>query len=238
MGKQAGTSAVRSTFRGDKSKSVGKSIRNKNISKREFDSARKVKKAARVEKVKERKVQREKDLALRKAEKKMKKGGLKAPKRNEKDIFDKDGFFDIPEGQEQISANDEKLLKTMQKSREETGKARPKESENVNLADLIMQKLAAGEFTDGNATKSSVKYEDLEEGVESTLDPKVVAAYKSLGSVLRQYKSGKMPKIFKIIPQIANWEEVLWLTKPEQWSPQTGFEATKIFCSNLNGKMV
>lgn len=45
----------------------------------------------------------------------MKKGGLKAPKRNEKDkddeeweevddhekdIFDKDGFFDIPEGQE------------------------------------------------------------------------------------------------------------------------------------------
>ena len=47
-----------------------------------------------------------------------------------------------------------------------------------------------------------------------------------------------MPKIFKIIPQIANWEEVLWLTKPEQWSLQTGFEATKIFCSNLNGKMV
>jgi hypothetical protein len=56
MGKQTGTSAVRSAFRGDKTKSVGKSIRNKNISKREFDSARKVKKAARVEKVKERKV--------------------------------------------------------------------------------------------------------------------------------------------------------------------------------------
>lgn len=68
MGKQTGTSAVRSAFRGgDKSKSMGKSIRNKNISKREFDSVRKVKKAARVEKVKERKVQREKDLALRKA---------------------------------------------------------------------------------------------------------------------------------------------------------------------------
>jgi hypothetical protein len=30
-----------------------------------------------------------------------------------------------------------------------------------------------------------VKYEDLEDGVASTLDPKVVAAYKSLGSVLR-----------------------------------------------------
>ena len=47
-----------------------------------------------------------------------------------------------------------------------------------------------------------------------------------------------MPKIFKIIPQIANWEEVLFLTKPESWSPASTFEATKIFCSNLNGKMV
>jgi essential nuclear protein 1 len=47
-----------------------------------------------------------------------------------------------------------------------------------------------------------------------------------------------MPKIFKIIPQIANWEEVLFLTKPEQWSPASTAEATKIFCSNLNGKMV
>lgn len=40
------------------------------------------------------------------------------------------------------------------------------------------------------------------------------------------------------MPQIANWEEVLFLTKPELWSPQATAEATKIFCSNLNGKMV
>ena len=44
-----------SAFRGDKAKQVGKSVRNKNISKREFDKVRKVKKAARLEKVKERK---------------------------------------------------------------------------------------------------------------------------------------------------------------------------------------
>jgi essential nuclear protein 1 len=55
----------------------------------------------------------------------------------------------------------------------------------------------------------------LEEGVASTLDPKVVAAYRSLGSILRTYKSGKLPKLFKIMPQIANWEEVLFLAKPE-----------------------
>ncbi len=88
----------------------------------------------------------------------MKKGGLKAPKQekdnddeeweevddHEKDIFDKDGYFDVPDAQAQISANDEKLLKTLQKRREETGKTRPKETESLNLADLIMQKLASG----------------------------------------------------------------------------------------------
>lgn len=120
----------------------------------------------------------------------------------------------------------------------ESGKARPKENESLNLADMIMQKLASGQYQDGDAQKAPVKYEDLEDGVASSLDPKVVAAYKSLATILRQYKSGKMPKIFKIIPQIANWEEVLFLTKPESWSPASTFEATKIFCSNLNGKMV
>jgi hypothetical protein len=125
MGK---TTAIASAFARDKSKQAPKSIRNKNISKRDFDKIRKTKKAARVEKVKLRKDQREKELALKKAEKKMKKGGLKAPKRadhdkddeeweevdeHEKDVFDKDGYFDVPEEQAQISANDEKLLKTL-----------------------------------------------------------------------------------------------------------------------------
>jgi hypothetical protein len=32
---------------------------------------------------------------------------------HEKDVFDKDGYFDVPEGDAQISANDEKLLKTL-----------------------------------------------------------------------------------------------------------------------------
>lgn len=59
------------------------------------------------------------------------------------------------------------------------------------------------------------RYEDLEEGVASTLDPKVVAAYKSIGQLMKTYKSGKVPKAFKIIPQVANWEELLFLTKPE-----------------------
>ena len=59
------------------------------------------------------------------------------------------------------------------------------------------------------------------------MDPKVVAAYKKLGTVMKTYKSGKLPKAFKIIPQVANWEELLFLTQPDSWSPHSTYEATK-----------
>jgi len=32
------------------------------------------------------------------------------------------------------------------------------------------------------------------------MDPKVVEVYRTVGKVLKQYKSGKIPKIFKVIP--------------------------------------
>lgn len=69
------------------------------------------------------------------------------------------------------------------------------------------------------------------------MDPKVVAAYKKLGVVLKSYRSGKLPKAFKVIPLCANWEELLFLTQPENWSPHATFEATKIFASNLNTRL-
>lgn len=71
----------------------------------------------------------------------------------------------------------------------------------------------------------------------STLDPKVVATYKKVGVVMRSFKSGKLPKAFKIIPQTQNWEELMFLTDPGNWSAHSTFEATKIFSSQLNAKM-
>ena len=71
----------------------------------------------------------------------------------------------------------------------------------------------------------------------NVLDPKVVAAYKKLGVVMKSYRSGKLPKAFKIIPLCANWEELLFLTVPDQWSPHATCEATKIFASNLNTRL-
>ena len=54
---------------------------------------------------------------------------------------------------------------------------------------------------------------------------------------MKTYRSGKLPKAFKIIPMVANWEELLFLTQPHSWSPNATSEATKIFASNFNSKM-
>lgn len=137
-------------------------------------------------------------------------------------MFDKDGYFNVMESEAAISASDVKLLSQMSK------KPDAEAAEGKSLADLIMGKLAKGDFEDGDA--------DGNEGPPD-LDPKVIATYKKLGVVMKTYRSGKLPKAFKVIPYVANWEELLYLTNPPQWSPHATFEATKIFASNLNTKM-
>ena len=40
-----------------------------------------------------------------------------------------------------------------------------------------------------------------------------------------------------MIPSLTEWEEVLYLTRPDTWTPQAMYAATKIFASNLNPRM-
>ena len=54
----------------------------------------------------------------------------------------------------------------------------------------------------------------------------------SIGLLLSRYKSGKLPKPFKIIPTLPQWEELLALTRPESWTANACYEATKIFVSS------
>ena len=50
-------------------------------------------------------------------------------------------------------------------------------------------------------------------------------------------RSGKVPKFFKMIPQYRNWEELLCITQPDEWSAAAVFRATKIFTSGLKTNM-
>lgn len=52
-----------------------------------------------------------------------------------------------------------------------------------------------------------------------------------IGLLLSRYKSGKLPKPFKIIPTLPQWEELLAITRPESWTTNACYEATKIFVS-------
>ena len=50
--------------------------------------------------------------------------------------------------------------------------------------------------------------------------------------MLSRYKSGKLPKPFKVIPTLPQWEELLSITRPGSWTPNACYEATKIFVSH------
>ncbi|CBK24045.2 uncharacterized protein [Blastocystis hominis] len=100
----------------------------------------------------------------------------------------------------------------------------PDNREKQNLADLILQKIYAKEA-------------QLNPTPTSQLDEKVIKVYTSVGKILHFYRAGKLPKAFKIIPSLSNWEEILWITEPQNWSPQAMFAATRIFASNLNAKL-
>jgi essential nuclear protein 1 len=76
------------------------------------------------------------------------------------------------------------------------GKAVMPPAEGRTLHDLIMFKMQTGDYVDENVDPDSIS--QLE--TQGVLDAKVIAAYKKVGVVMRSYKSGKLPKAFKIIP--------------------------------------
>ncbi|KAI8371507.1 Bystin-domain-containing protein [Radiomyces spectabilis] len=60
-----------------------------------------------------------------------------------------------------------------------------------------------------------------------------LAVYGTQGQILSHYQSGKLPKAFKIIPSLTNWEEILQLTNPKGWSPSATYEITRLFMSHF-----
>ncbi|XP_074271190.1 bystin [Silene latifolia] len=111
--------------------------------------------------------------------------------------------------------------------------------EDERLLDAFLSKDAGPQKTLGDVIAARIKAQDAtltEMKPTPKLDDKLIQHYKSIGKVLSVYTSGKLPKSFKHIPAMECWEEVLYLTEPEKWSPGAVFQATRIFASNMNRK--
>ncbi|KAJ3332507.1 hypothetical protein HDU76_014008 [Blyttiomyces sp. JEL0837] len=118
----------------------------------------------------------------------------------------------------------------------------PSHNDNRTLADHIMDKINAFEKSgvdpsSGEMPSSAAAKKAFMNDRGPQLDPKIVEVYTKVGLLLSRYRSGKLPKVFKIIPSLPNWEEVLFLTNPSSWTPHATYQATRIFVSNLSAKM-
>eukprot|EP00128_Syssomonas_multiformis_P002897 Colp12_sorted_trinity150504_noHs@2496 len=102
--------------------------------------------------------------------------------------------------------------------------------ETRTLADIIMDKLQ-------EKKEDALAQARTDELGGNEIPPKVVEVYTAVGKMLAHYRSGKLPKALKMLPHLKNWEQVLWLTRPDEWSPAATYASTRIFASNLNEKM-
>lgn len=50
--------------------------------------------------------------------------------------------------------------------------------------------------------------------------------------ILSRYKSGPLPKPFKILPTLPQWPTLMSITRPESWTPNAVYAATRIFISS------
>ncbi|XP_067934604.1 bystin-like [Watersipora subatra] len=97
------------------------------------------------------------------------------------------------------------------------------------LADIIQEKLTEKRTEIQSQMSDATNVKDLDE--------RLVEMYRKVGLVLRKYRSGKIPKAFKVVPTLSNWEQILYIMQPESWSAASIYQATRIFSSSLNTKM-
>lgn len=102
----------------------------------------------------------------------------------------------------------------------------------IMLADVILAKIREKAEADEAAAAASA---DPEAAARSK---KIAEVYGLVGNILARYKSGRVPKAFKVVPKMHNWEDLMYLTRPDEWSPAAMYAATRLFASNLKASQV
>ncbi|KAL4916711.1 Bystin-domain-containing protein [Aspergillus aurantiobrunneus] len=103
--------------------------------------------------------------------------------------------------------------------------------QTTNLADLILEKIAEHEAKQAGNIEPMVQGGGLPEDAVQ-IPAKAVEVYEKIGMILSRYKSGPLPKPFKILPTIPNWQTLLSITHPESWTANAVYAGTRIFISH------
>ena len=74
-------------------------------------------------------------------------------------------------------------------------------------------------------------FEQMNTANKKIINQKIVDAYKLVGEVLRTYTSGKLPKAFNILSSTEDWEDLVNITEPYNWTPQAMYNAVIQFSS-------
>ncbi|KAJ8734774.1 hypothetical protein PYW08_014024 [Mythimna loreyi] len=137
---------------------------------------------------------------------------------SDRDDLEPDTYYDNVE----INEEDEEALKMFMSAKPERTRT---------LADIIKEKI-----TEKN-TELQTQFSDVETLKLQNIDPRIKTMYEGVRDVLQKYRSGKLPKAFKMVPHLQNWEQILYITEPTTWSAAAMYQATRIFASNLKEKM-
>eukprot|EP01104_Vermistella_antarctica_P013667 TRINITY_DN4170_c0_g1_i2.p1 TRINITY_DN4170_c0_g1~~TRINITY_DN4170_c0_g1_i2.p1 ORF type:complete len:520 (-),score=133.02 TRINITY_DN4170_c0_g1_i2:21-1436(-) len=155
-------------------------------------------------------------------------------------------FGDDDDDDEEFSEDEDDYLEEIEMTEEDEATFRLFMNENSGgasaqpkktLGDIIFEKIREHEDQALREQGQGSKNDIIRDELEKKLDEKVVKVYTEVGKVLKHYTSGRVPKAFKIVPALRNWEEIVFLTRPEEWSSPAFFQATRLFVSNLNPRM-
>jgi essential nuclear protein 1 len=141
------------------------------------------------------------------------------------------GSSDAEDVDSEYEATEESMPEFTQADRELFDQwTKPSTTQGLSLADLILSRLNETMMeTDSKGPAQSNKIDE-----KPSLNPKIVEVYTKLGELLGRYRSGKLPKAFKVLPVLKNWKDILALTNPDAWTPHAVYQGTRLFSSTLN----
>ena len=105
--------------------------------------------------------------------------------------------------------------------------------QSTNLTELILARIAEKEALQATNADGQAPTKEIRPPPDAVEIPaKVADVFTKIGQILSRYKSGPLPKPFKVLPTLPDWPTLLEITQPDSWTPHAIFAATRIFVSS------